>query len=266
MARNITHRNALTLLELVVVLVILVAMAGLLVPLLPGMISRAHTSEHGTNCVEIAKQVRDVQRHQSRLPGPTGFLVGHRWNRVSTKLPSGGTGGACGGDLAAASLASLNANTLAALNNVGITSVWDLNDSSTDLLDPTQCYSGTTPRTLASSGSVATLSPTASARLYNDPPTAGGTATGTYVVFGLGTKASMIGKPGGITEPPLHFSDDAASAGDPTKTYGRYALVFLIPGAATANTQAQFIGTLALHPNQVEGADAAVEEFHQQNP
>ena len=38
------RRSGLTLMELVVVLVILVALAGILVPILPSMIERAHRS------------------------------------------------------------------------------------------------------------------------------------------------------------------------------------------------------------------------------
>jgi prepilin-type N-terminal cleavage/methylation domain-containing protein len=42
-------RRGLTLLELVVVLVILVALAGSLVPMLPGMLSRARVAEQSAN-------------------------------------------------------------------------------------------------------------------------------------------------------------------------------------------------------------------------
>ena len=264
MANIVKNREGLTLLELVVVLVILVALAGILIPLLPGMISRAHTAEHGTNCVETTKAVEMFNIINRGYPDQLDSLMGSSGSSLSTKLPPiGGT--PCGGDLTTNTLTTITA---AALNNANITTAWNLNDSSstTDLLDPTTCYSGTA--TVASGSTVAMLSPAAISRLYNDPPANAptGYVPGTYVVFGLGTKATMIGKPGGMFDAPLHFSDDPAAAGDPTKTYGRYALVFVIPGNATTNTVAQFVGALALHPDALMGADAAVEEFHQQNP
>ena len=43
-----------TLLELIVVLMILVALAGILIPLFPSMLTRAHVSAHTTNTTELA--------------------------------------------------------------------------------------------------------------------------------------------------------------------------------------------------------------------
>src|SRR5208282_5533765 len=49
------QRPGLTLIELIVVMMILIALAGLLIPMLPGMLTRAHTSTCSTNIGECDK-------------------------------------------------------------------------------------------------------------------------------------------------------------------------------------------------------------------
>jgi len=55
MSRKCKNRQGLTLLELVVVMVILVALAGILVPMLPSMLGRAHAVNHSANVSEMNK-------------------------------------------------------------------------------------------------------------------------------------------------------------------------------------------------------------------
>src|SRR5687767_2231172 len=51
-------RRGLTLIELVVVMVILAAVAGIVLPLLPNMIARAHPTPCATNACEISKAIQ----------------------------------------------------------------------------------------------------------------------------------------------------------------------------------------------------------------
>lgn len=55
------RRAGLSLMELVVVMAILIALAGLVVAILPSMLTRAHTSTHAANIAEI---VRNMQLYQ----------------------------------------------------------------------------------------------------------------------------------------------------------------------------------------------------------
>jgi prepilin-type N-terminal cleavage/methylation domain-containing protein len=254
-----TRRHGLTLLELVVVLVILVALAGILAPLLPGMLGRAHTAEHGTNVGEINKAVEAYNLIQRGYPNNLDDL---NLFTATSILPGGSATGACGGDLIP-DTAELTQAEVDSLRAAGITKVWT--PTGTDLVANPYGTATSGSTLTATTSTVAVLSAAAKYRLYNDGD---GTTSGgaKYVVFGLGPKCDMIGKPGGMPEAPLHFSDEKSTGGDPNKTYARYGLVFRISDGTGPLKRAQFVGTLALHEDALSGANAAVAEFHEQNP
>ena len=62
------RRRGLTLMELVVVMVILIALAGILLPLFPSMLTRAHTSSTATNISEANKAVQLYYNMYSAYP------------------------------------------------------------------------------------------------------------------------------------------------------------------------------------------------------
>ena len=81
MSNHTIHRNrkGLTLIELVVVMTILVALAGLLVPTFASMLTRGHTSTCSTNIGEVNKAVQEYQLLYGGYPtiwtrSPTGRL------------------------------------------------------------------------------------------------------------------------------------------------------------------------------------------------
>lgn len=251
--------HGLTLLELVVVLVILMAIAGILVPLLPGMLGRAHTAEHGTNVGEVNKAVEGFNIINRGYPDNLDLLAPSAILPGAVTTGSGSTAtttSACGGDL---DTATLTPGEVTALNNTGISQVWT--PTGTDLV--AQPYGdATTATTLTDASTIGVLSAAAKLRLYNEPTT----STSEYAIFGLGPKCDMIGKPGGIPEAPLHFSDEKGAGGDPNRTYSRYGLVFRISDSAgVALERAQFVGTLALHEGGLSGANEAAAEYHKQN-
>jgi prepilin-type N-terminal cleavage/methylation domain-containing protein len=246
-------RRGLTLLELVVVLVILVALAGVLVPLLPGMIGRAHTAEHGTNVTEVNKAVQQYEILNKRYPDNLDQLTA--WAILPHQ--SAETTTACDGQLTAGTLPAGGKDSL---NAAGITTLWTL--TGTDLVASPY---GSTPAStaLADNGSVAVLDATSRLRLYNEATA----SSAQYVVFGLGTKCDLVGRPGGIAEAPLHFSDEANAGGDPNRTYARYGLVFRVTDSAgTVLSKAQFAGTVAFHADGVTNANDAASEYHARNP
>ncbi len=252
-----TRRPGLTLLELVVVLVILVALAGILVPMLPGMLGRAHTAEHGTNVTEINKAVESYNIIRHAYPDNLDTLT------LSSILPGYNSeatpASACGGDLIQ-DPDTLTTDGLAALTSAGINTVWT--PTGTDLV-ANPYGTATSGTTLTETSKMAILSAAAKFRLYNEPMT----SMAKYVVFGLGPRCDMIGRPGGMPEAPLHFSDESGTAGDPSRTYSRYALVFRISrSTGEILDKAQFAGALALHADALSGAGAAIAEYHAQNP
>lgn len=241
-------RTGLTLLELVVVLVILVALAGILVPLLPGMIDRAHTAEHATNISEVNKAVETFNVMHRGYPNNLDNLTA--WSVLS----GSGANSACSGQLESK---TLSGDELLALNSAGLTNVYTLTTSgSRDLV--TAPYSATAA--IALSSSTAGLSTVAATRLYNLTAS----SSEKYVVFGLGTGCTMIGH--GLPEAPLHFSDENGTAGDPTKTYARFGLVFRVSDTGgVALERAQFVGAVALHEGGVTNGNDAAAEYHKQS-
>jgi len=244
-------RYGLTLLELIVVMVILVALAGIVVPLLPGMIGRAHTAEHSTNITEISKVVETFNLLNRAYPDNLDQLTAY------SVLPGANAGGtnACGGQLVDV---TLTATDLTALNNAGVKNVYTLSTAADrDLVSAP--YTSTTPAALAA-GAVAGLSNAAKLRLYNDNSGATGSK---YVVFGLGNGCELVGRPGGMPEAPLHFSDEKGTSGDPTRTYARFGLVFRVADTTgTSLETAQFLGSVALHEDAVSNSNDAAAEYH----
>jgi prepilin-type N-terminal cleavage/methylation domain-containing protein len=245
----ITHpkfpRRGLTLMELIVVIAILVALAGVLIPLFPSMIGRAHTSTGATNDGETAKAVQIYEATYFNYPNQFDSLMGTGGTALFTKLPGGGTVGG----VTELTTATLTADTAAALTNAGINAVWDLDDATAD---PTFNPYGAI-RTIADTGTVVVLGTDAKQRM-NLP------AAETFVVLGLGRKCTMIGTT--ITDPPVHFADDQENT--PDKVYGRKGLVFLITknGGTAAREKAKFVTTVSFHADQVVSSDDHLKEYY----
>ena len=132
-----TRRQALTLIELIVVMMILIALAGLLVPMLPSMLTRAHTSTCSTNMAECCKAITTYQALYQSYPnnwdaltdGTTmiNYLAGSGLNG----WPPGQGNGAGNGEVTQITLTAAEALNL---TGVGITSV-----------QPMVATAGTTP-------------------------------------------------------------------------------------------------------------------------
>ena len=148
------------------------------------------------------------------------------------------------------------------MNSAGLTTVWTPNQTSGGTQDLLNSPYGTTATgtTLAAATNVAVLSAAAAQRLYNEPTT----SSAVYVVFGLGSKAAIVGH--GIPEAPVHFADDPGDVGNPTLTYARFGLVFRVTNTAGKDLEvAQFVGAVAFHPNHVSSGDAAISEYNALN-
>ena len=126
----VRNRPGLTLMELVVVLIVLVALAGILVPMLPSMLTRSHVATHTTNVVEIAKLIMTYQATNNAFPDqwdsmvdPAGAQITYLAGGVLNPTPgSGGPNGQAGGLFTAqvptqAELTALNAAGIRSVHN-----------------------------------------------------------------------------------------------------------------------------------------------------
>ena len=273
MPLNLTspRRRGLTLLELIVVLVILVAVAGILIPLLPNMLGRAHTSVGATNINEVNRMVQVYYQTYDLYPNVLDNLVGS--SSVLSYLPNYTPTG----DIATVQMYTLSASDVAALNAVGITTVATLAD--TGSTQPTTFTPTFNPYSYASSGAVNTqtlvANQTTVASLLNtfvegpngivklDPTMLPG---GTYVVFGFGKQTNAIGRV--VTDAPVHFGEFAPDSA--TNVYCRYGLVFRTASGNGAGsginptplTRAVFVGAVSFQTNGVYGTDGQLADYY----
>lgn len=250
-------RRGLTLIELIVVMVILVAIAGILLPSLSGMLTRAHTSTSATNLGEIAKAIQTYEAQNLGYPNNLDSLVTNlTTGTLSTNIATGGT------DLTTVTLSASN-GTLGALNSAGITSVSMMSDSGA-ATGPYQ-WSPTyfpyaapiAPATmplqvaLADGNIVAGLNGVAAAREFGAP------ATASYVLFGVGKYSSLSRV---MLEAPVHFDDDPSRT--PSLAYARYVAVFQITDASgNGLDRAKLVGVVGIHADQVSGVGDHLAEY-----
>ena len=77
-----TQRRGLTLIELIVVLMILIALAGVLIPMLPSMLTRAHNSTSATNLGEICRAITTYQQLNGQYPNNWDALTDSNGNLI----------------------------------------------------------------------------------------------------------------------------------------------------------------------------------------
>jgi len=272
------RRAGLTLIELIVVLTILVALAAILIPMLPNMLGRAHDTSSATNVSEITKYVQTYNQLYFQYPNNLDNLV------------DAGTGGtnllgtlAGGGNLAGqVQTQTLTAAQVTALNNIGITSVANLTGTAangTANWSPTFFpYTTLNPRLPANTTLVTTTTPPTMAVLTGTT-SVGGTPTGgtgvaaavtklglspsgTYVVLGFGLANGAVGQV--VQECPVHFPDQSTIS--PAITYQRYGVIFKVSDPAALNfTNAVFVGTVCLLDDGIESGNDHIQDFFNQS-
>jgi hypothetical protein len=279
MVRRSLHRAGLTLMELVVVMMILVALAGILIPLLPSMLTRAHVSTHTTNVTEISKLVLMYNATNNAFPDqwdsmvdPGGVEITYLAGGVLDPTPgSGGPGGQGGGNFTAQAPTALE---LAALNAAGIKSVHNqltyktpgLTDWAGNPFDPTfanYAAAPTAPTLITTSTKLMYLTPTnkfwPAFQAQNFPSWS---ATANYVVLGFGPRCTLTKM---AVTAPVHFSDtqDASSS----FSYGRFVAIFKVsdPAAPGGINLVQFVGVVAIHATGPNGLDAEFQNWGQIN-
>jgi prepilin-type N-terminal cleavage/methylation domain-containing protein len=251
--RRAELRRGLTLMELVVVMVILAAVAGIVLPLLPNMITRAHSSTSATNLGEVGKAIQTYEAVYLSYPNGFDSLVTSA-GTLPTYLP-----GNTGGDL---TTLTTDTDVVGALRSAGITTVAQMVATGTGDFNPTFYPYGSdksivpTIGTIATGSTLAALTGTAARREFNLP------LGGQYVVFGLGTRTSMQGKT--LQEAPVHFSDDPTAA--PNLAYSRVGIVFQTAGVNSSGTleafgRARMVGIVGFHDDGIASMNDHLGEY-----
>jgi type II secretory pathway pseudopilin PulG len=242
-------RGGLTLLELVVVMAILVALAGLLIPLMPGLFSKASTAAGATNLDEINKAVQlYATQHNDLYPNNLDSIVLTSGNLASYVPP-----GLSGPWFSQGNSTTLSAD-LSSLSIAGISKVVEMIEKPDAVGDWNPTYfpygdnADTAPSPVAISH-LAYVDPTVAAGLFAVP------SDGRYVMLGLGKYSAISGE--GMVQAPVFFS--ATGTQDPDHVYARYGLVFQTAGAGgKALTTAKYLGSVAFDYYSLKNGDQMI--------
>ncbi len=286
-------RPGLTLMELVVVMFILIALAAILVPLFPSMIERAHRSTGATNTSELTKAVQLYQAVNGSYPdgydlmtdGTTMvnympsqpvaspmILAGDSPSTVTNYLgfqyPVGGY----------VSAAPLTQNQLTALNGAGITTGYALLKDATTATTTYSGGLGWTPTFNPYPGDSVTLGKTplavgtaviavngsgVLASGLGNPAIITGSPT-QFVLLGVGRRCTMVGN--ALASAPSNFPNDAVHE-NPAQVYMRLGLVFQLEDANKNPLPAAVcLGAVAIESNLLLSTDQENQAWYQNTP
>ncbi len=257
--RLTAKRRGLTLVELVVVMAILIALAGIIIPILPGVIGRGETSARATNDSEIYKWVQMYEAMTSQYPYDWDSLIDSSTGTNATYV--GGFTTATGNSGPALATTTLTTGQASALTGGGIGSIQQMSNSTATTLSTAQGGSGfnsysdtfnpypTNDRaadrlTVKAGITVAYLTAVGQQMLgladNSTISTTDGTATvpgtGWYIVFGLGKRCSLVGT--GTANVGANFFDKFSLDPSPTGSYARYGVVFQTSGVSGLSNSA----------------------------
>lgn len=242
-------RRGLTLVELVVVLVVLAAVAGILVPLFGTNVARkGSTSSSLTNVSEIEKiMALYANRHPlGHYPDQYDSLRNDA-GAVFAALPGNGTG------LTAHPLSSEEA---AALRAAGVTTVRQMSDTPPHpTFHPYDTADFGTPIAIEDEVSLVTLTVPAAQSLGLPPG-------GRYVVFGLGAACTLFAGNDNseASAPPVRFSGQAQIS--PSVTYQRFGVVFQVADAEASLPRARFVRAVGFGSSGPVASDQLVREWY----
>ncbi len=263
----------MTLMELVVVLLILVSMAGLLLPTMSGYSGHNERIQTGTSVETLAELNKSIDNYQNRYSVyPNNFDTLHDGTGIITWLP--GANGVAPTTLTTVDLAAdANAlNIINSLGNAGITCArqmvsWAGPPANPPFASFSATFTGSTGNTACNNTgwTIATAAGGAALdklvrindaagsciNIYGNPDTCVNslvslgmgvpvdTINNYYIAFGVGQYTDMSGRI--LKEAPVYF----AGSGDkfnPSINYNRFLVVFRVP--LNGLTPASFIGTV----------------------
>ena len=230
-----SRRRALTLVELVVVLAILVVLSSLIVPLIQGLGFQTNAATNATVIDDVNRAMRAYAVRTDKQPNQWDSLLGttgSRYTKLRDELssyrnPTTQT------IVDLLQVTTLTAAQVKSLNDVGIYDVRDANESSA--VAPSS--NNELVRKLVNGGNVITLTLDGISALGGEFQSSHATAEepNELVVFGLGSNVTVQGAT--MMQIPLIQNSD------PANHYARVLCVYQIPvGTATVAFPARYIG------------------------
>ena len=264
--KNIARQAGMTLIELTVVLMILIGLAGLLVPYVSGFLEKTHDSTTVSTISDLNSTIGRYQAAKLSLPSQLellndGTVLYSKLGNDGSMLQVVATGAAGGSELAFANASLFKAGVRAGMINDNSVTNNDATFKSTSgapvNLDANPFAAATIPLTFLRGaagdqtffGQLATpdltaTTPALTTAAYTRNQLAyafGGTAASwdtactSYVVMGIGADSTLI--PDAMQGAPVHFGGSKGT--NPATKYSRYVAVFAVPNAgALAATSA----------------------------
>lgn len=253
---QVSARSGLTLIELVVVLAVLVALAGLIIGNFPGIIRKASRSSSATSVQDVSRAVQYM--YTTTLKYPTGFdSLLESPTVLYNKLPSANGILLVGGQLTAS---TVNATEAAALVAIGVTTT--LQHAPSVTTDVT--WTSTTPGQVTNSFNgtyllnVVTITTNTAFTVFKADVSNYNGSNRKFLIFGVGAGSSMVGPAGAMLEAPVHYGADASQ--NPKDFYQRYAVCFELD-ATGSTTVARYIGAAAIEGSGLTATDTNVKEY-----
>jgi len=232
---NKARQAGMTLIELTVVLLVLIGLAGLMIPYVSGFVSKTHDS---VNSDSLAAANNAIQRYDVQFMGqPNGY------DSLMSTVDTSGAGAIyakmMGGTGTNDYLKTVSVQG-SALAGVGITTLREMNDATTDatfqasdatitIADSSSLY---TLAALNVKGSTCGMSDAmgcieddaALAAILGRSASTIDTSANDYLVFGVGSDSGMVGKT--MSEAPVHFAKTGAMSA--ANKYNRILAVYSV--------------------------------------
>jgi len=209
---NKARQAGMTLIELTVVLLVLVGLAGLLIPYVSGFVTKTHDSTGSSNIQALNNAVqRYAVEHYDNYPDKLDSLVettsGTPYGKMmSTKFYKTLTLDAD----KASSLTKAGINTVMLMDATATNATFDNTNGTFDIADNAKVLE------------IDTTEITDLSAVMGKPLS---TIRNHYVVFGLGDDSTIAGQT--VSDVPVHFASNADMGAD--KRYNHFVLVFEVP-------------------------------------
>ena len=254
-ARHSAQPGGLTLLELLVVITILIAISGIVVATLPGLLNRTSTA---TDVANVSQIDATVKRHMVLRQG----RVGDRFDSLIVgETRSGGVADYVGGS-ESFTVIDLKDADLEAIQALGITELIPAAESTENATF--QSHLGE-PVKLTGKSRVCAIHPDVAEQLVFDIWNIKPEDQKLYLVFGIGSRCSLVGGASDATfgEAPVHFSDDALS--NPKTMYSRYLIVIELDRQTNEQSHARYIGTAVPGIHGMESLGQKLQQHYSNN-
>jgi len=218
---NKARQAGMTLIELTVVLLVLVGLAGLLIPYVSGFVGKTHDATGSSNIQSLNNAMQRYSiEHYDNFPDKLDSLI--EGTDVFPLMMSTIMPGTPGQYL---KVLGLDANQAKSFTEVGINTLKQM-DSTTN--DATFDNTGATDFPMQDAANVLEIDPLVITDLSSVMGKPLNTKRNHYVVFGLGDDSTIAGST--LSDVPVHFSQNGDMGAN--KAYNHFTVVFEVPKGA----------------------------------